>query len=103
MMEEDRLLKQLLDKRANGPFVILEDGEKQTQEMFERKRRERGLDKHNEELPADELPPQTLREAIDEALAQVERGETISAEAVDAWLESWGTENELPPPRPLKR
>lgn len=35
--------------------------------------------------------------AIAEALAEVERGEVISGDAVDEWLASWGTPNELPP------
>jgi len=106
MTDEEKLLKRLLAERAEGSFVSLEEGERRTREMIERKR----LDKHRGRLPASERltrneanARQTLSEAIDESLAQVERGETISAEAVDEWLESWGTDNELPPPRPLKR
>jgi len=39
--------------------------------------------------------------AIEEAIREAdETGEYISGEAVDRWLASWGTENELPPPEP---
>lgn len=38
--------------------------------------------------------------AIDEALAEADKGVFISGEAVERWLMSWGTENELPPPEP---
>ncbi len=37
---------------------------------------------------------------IDEALAEAEKGRFISSEAMTAWFESLGTENELPPPEP---
>ena len=37
--------------------------------------------------------------AIEKALAEVARGEVISGQAVDDWLASWGTPNELPPPK----
>lgn len=37
--------------------------------------------------------------AIEEALAEVDRGEVISGKAVEDWLLSWGTANELPPPK----
>jgi RHH-type transcriptional regulator, rel operon repressor / antitoxin RelB len=32
------------------------------------------------------------------ALQEAEKGEFVSEEAVDAWLDSWGMENELAPP-----
>lgn len=38
--------------------------------------------------------------AIDEALKEAEEGIFVSWEKVKEWLESWGTENELPPPEP---
>lgn len=38
--------------------------------------------------------------AIEEGLAQANRGELIPHEEVKAWVESWGTENELPAPEP---
>lgn len=40
------------------------------------------------------------REAIDEALAEADKGLFVSGEAVDKWLASWGTDNPLPPPEP---
>ncbi len=38
-------------------------------------------------------------EAIREGIADVDAGRVVDHEAVAAWLESWGTENELPVPR----
>jgi predicted transcriptional regulator len=40
------------------------------------------------------------RECIREALLEAEKGEFISEEAIEAWMNSWGTENELPMPEP---
>ena len=40
------------------------------------------------------------REAIREALAEADKGDFISQEAMDAWISSWDTETELPPPEP---
>lgn len=34
-----------------------------------------------------------------EGLADLAAGRTISWEAVERWLQSWGTANELPPPQ----
>lgn len=41
-------------------------------------------------------------ERIAKALASVEREGTIPFEEVEAWVESWGTPNELPTPKPRK-
>lgn len=38
--------------------------------------------------------------AIEEAEREADEGIFVSGEAVIKWLESWGTENELPPPEP---
>ena len=35
-----------------------------------------------------------------EAIDSVKSGKLIDEEAVNEWLESWGTENELDPPQP---
>jgi predicted transcriptional regulator len=36
-------------------------------------------------------------------LREFERtGEAVPGEDVEAWVESWGTANELPPPKPRK-
>lgn len=37
---------------------------------------------------------------IQEALDDAEQGVFISSEKMHAWMESWGTENELSPPEP---
>jgi predicted transcriptional regulator len=36
---------------------------------------------------------------IREGLADIEAGRTVPHEKVVAWVRSWGTENELPPPK----
>jgi predicted transcriptional regulator len=38
--------------------------------------------------------------AIDEALAEADKGIFVSGEAVIEWLESWGTDNVKPSPEP---
>jgi RHH-type transcriptional regulator, rel operon repressor / antitoxin RelB len=44
---------------------------------------------------------QWMVEKMDKAFAEAEgSGEWISNEAMVEWLESWGTEDELPPPEP---
>ena len=35
---------------------------------------------------------------VEEGRTAARRGELVDNEAVGAWLQSWGTENELPPP-----
>ena len=39
------------------------------------------------------------RAAIEDALARADQGEFISAEAINAWVDSWDTEDELPAPK----
>jgi predicted transcriptional regulator len=43
---------------------------------------------------------EAFRLEMEAALAEAEEGVWISGEAVDRWVDSWGTENELPPPEP---
>jgi predicted transcriptional regulator len=43
---------------------------------------------------------EALRHEIDAAVAEAEAGAFVSAEAVHAWMERWGTEPEAPPPAP---
>ena len=40
------------------------------------------------------------RAAISKAIDEADAGVFISAEAIDRWVESWGTEAELPFPEP---
>jgi len=40
------------------------------------------------------------RKLLKERMAEADEGVFISAEAMNRWIESWGTENELPPPEP---
>jgi predicted transcriptional regulator len=39
------------------------------------------------------------RRQIDEAIASAAAGEVVSEEDFDAWVDSLGTDHELPPPR----
>ncbi len=39
------------------------------------------------------------KEAIEEAIKEADKWEFISWEAMRAWVESWGEENELPEPK----
>ncbi|MEX6507362.1 hypothetical protein [Jiella sp. M17.18] len=40
------------------------------------------------------------REAVRQALREADDGVFISEESVARWVQSWGTESELPPPDP---
>lgn len=52
-----------------------------------------------EYIQRDEVARQRWGETV-EALKSVSNGETIPAEKVHAWLDSWGRDDELPPPKP---
>lgn len=39
------------------------------------------------------------RAAIDSALEEADQGKFISAEAMNVWIDSWDSENELPAPK----
>ena len=60
-----------------------------------------------DDLPDRPEPPEARRlrlaweaEMIAEARAQVAAGQTISLGAMQAWVDSWDTDHELPPPEP---
>ncbi len=40
------------------------------------------------------------RRAIEAAVIEADKGVFISSKAMHKWIDSWGTENELPPPQP---
>ena len=40
------------------------------------------------------------RAILRERIAEADKGIFISEEAMNRWVDSWGTENELPPPKP---
>jgi predicted transcriptional regulator len=40
------------------------------------------------------------REILRQRIAEADKGVFISGEAMHRWIESWGTEDELPPPEP---
>lgn len=41
-----------------------------------------------------------MREEVAKAVREADKGVFISQEAMERWIDSWGTENELPPPEP---
>ena len=41
-----------------------------------------------------------FRREMEAAIAEADKGVFISGEAMHRWMESWDTENELPPPEP---
>jgi predicted transcriptional regulator len=43
---------------------------------------------------------QSERDVLKQRIAEADKGVFISGEAMHRWIESWGTENELPPPEP---
>jgi predicted transcriptional regulator len=53
----------------------------------------------------DEEPGVFVEEAVEldaleqKAMADIDAGRFVTHEAVVRWLKSWGTENELPPPK----
>jgi len=44
------------------------------------------------------LEEERWNETLD-AIASVKAGQSIDEQSVNNWLDSWGTENELPPPK----
>jgi predicted transcriptional regulator len=46
--------------------------------------------------------PEILAEDARRLAAFTETGEAVPWEEVSAWLKSWATEDELPPPKPRK-
>jgi predicted transcriptional regulator len=52
-----------------------------------------------EYVEREEQRQQMLRET-QEGLADIDAGRVVDGEAVMAWLESWGTDHELEPPKP---
>lgn len=57
------------------------------------------LEFYDHEIVLDEIEDPELREAIERGLADIEAGRVVSHEEVVRWLQSWGTDHELPPPK----
>lgn len=51
--------------------------------------------------PAQKLPPPDAEfvAAVDQGLAEIKAGKGVAYAKVRRWLLSWGTDNELPPPK----
>ncbi len=56
------------------------------------------IERLNFQIDADEKSHK--RVAIREAVVEADKGIFISQEKVAAWVSSWGTDSELPPPEP---
>ena len=50
-------------------------------------------------VPVEDQDERAFRAAVAQAMADEDAGRTIPYEDVRRWLLSWGTDNELPPPR----
>lgn len=86
---------------ATVPFSMRIDAKLKSRLEKEAKRRDRTagfLANRAIKLYFEELD--RLKKELDDASAEADKGIFISGEAVHAWMESWGTENELPPPKP---
>jgi predicted transcriptional regulator len=57
---------------------------------------------HHDDEPSifGEIDEEAEEQAIREAEAAIREGRVVSHEAMVRWLKSWGTPDELPPPRP---
>lgn len=51
-------------------------------------------------IATQKLRSESRRRMIDEAVLEADKGVFVSSEAVSAWMNSWGSENELPVPKP---
>lgn len=86
---------------ATTPFSIRIDSKIKSRLEKEAKRRDRtvsfianrAIKSYFEELDR-------VQRELEEAFAEVDKGVFISGEKVHAWMASWGTENELPLPKP---
>jgi predicted transcriptional regulator len=67
----------------------------------EAKRRDRSAAYVANEAIEDFLDKQAYkRESLRAAIEEADKGVFISEEAMDQWIDSWDSENELPPPEP---
>lgn len=65
-------------------------------------RRDEEMERHGELCEEDPWSPESSAEDA-RRLAEFERTRMgVPWEEVKAWMESWGTANELPPPKPRK-
>jgi hypothetical protein len=69
-----------LENRVTGDTSFADGSQRDYASFLRRSEAERGL--------------------IEERIAEADKGVFISAEAMHRWIESWGTDNELPPPEP---
>ena len=81
MLRVDAELKEKLDDEAHSQNVSASD------------LAERAIESYLEVCGAE-------REILKQRIAEADKGVFISGEAMHRWIESWGTENELPSPEP---
>ena len=86
---------------ATTPFSIRLDAEVKTRLEQEAQLEDRSAGYIAQKAIEDYLDAKAYkRECLREAIAEADKGVFISEEAMDAWVKSWGTENELPMPEP---
>jgi predicted transcriptional regulator len=84
-----------------SPFSVRLDAKLKTRVEKEAKRRNRTasfIANHAIKTYFSELD--RFEKEMEEAFKEAEKGVFISGEAMHAWMKSWGTKNELPPPEP---
>lgn len=86
---------------ASVPFSVRLDAETRARLEEEAQRVERPASQIAQRAIERYLDAQDdFRRMVEEALEEAKAGVFISSEAMNAWVDSWGTENELPPPEP---
>ena len=85
---------------ADAPIVVHLDTEAQTRLTALAEARQQPVEDLAAEVLASYLAPESWEHRhIHAGLAELEAGKGIPHEQVAAWLDSWGTDNELPAPK----
>lgn len=83
------------------PFSVRLDAETRARLAEEARRVERPASQVAQRAIERYLASQdAFRRMVEEAVEEAKAGVFISSEAMNAWVDSWGTETELPPPEP---
>ncbi|MGH6855106.1 MAG: CopG family ribbon-helix-helix protein [Aestuariivirga sp.] len=86
---------------STTPFSIRIDSDVKTRLEREAEREDRSAGYIAQKAIEDYLDGREyFRKEMEVAIAEADKGVFISEEAMDAWVNSWDTENELPPPKP---
>ncbi len=86
---------------ATVPFSLRLDSDTKTQLEAEAKREDRSASALAvKAIKAFLQAKEAKRIAVEVAIKEADKGVFISEEKVDAWVDSWGSGNELPRPKP---